>query len=183
MAYQNCLNCGSPLDPGSAQLKYCSIRCAGVRRRMKIKPLSKKCTKCGETKPYTAKFFGSNRSKKNTFGLIARCKKCVSAGARGPNKLYQTELRKKVLTAYGNGVLACICCGEAHYEFLCLDHASGGGGKERQGGLTSLKLLFKLRREGFPPGYRTLCANCNMAYGLRGVCPHQSESPSVVRAA
>ena len=183
MSYRNCLGCGNELDPNSAQRKYCSVRCAGGRHRMKTKPLVKKCTKCGKMKPYTAKFFGSNRSKKSTFGLIAQCKTCVSVGARERNKLYQARLRKQVLTAYGDGKLACACCGEAHYEFLCLDHVKGGGGKERQSGLSSLNLLYKLRREGFPPGYRVLCANCNMAYGLRGVCPHQSESSSVVRAA
>jgi hypothetical protein len=30
-----------------------------------------------------------------------------------------------------------------------------------------------MRDQGYPPGFRVLCHNCNMAIGLFGVCPHE----------
>lgn len=143
-------------------------------KRMVTKPDLKICTKCYEQLPYTPEFFGVNRSKKNTFGLLAQCKKCIADGVRDYNRNYQRDLRKQVLTEYGPGKLACVCCGDSHYEFLCLDHIKGGGGQERKT-LSALNLLYKLRRLGFPKGeHRTLCCNCHQSYTEHGYCPHTS---------
>ena len=67
---------------------------------------------------------------------------------------------------------ACTCCGEEALEFLTLDHVNGGGCEERRK-YPATMLFRRLRREGFPVGYRTLCYNCNNSYGMYGYCPHQ----------
>jgi len=147
---------------------------------MPVKPQKRACTKCGNVYPFTSEFFGVNKSKITRYGLLWRCKKCIADDVRGYNTVYRDNLRKQVLTAYGDGRLACVCCGENHYEFLCLDHIHGGGGKERKNGFGSAALLYKLRRLGFPKGdYRTLCCNCHQAYTEHGYCPHKGKPNSL----
>lgn len=81
--------------------------------------------------------------------------------------------RAAILDHYGR---ACACCGEAHTEFLALDHINGGGNEHRattgtRGGSAFYRWIAK---NGFPDGYRILCHNCNMARGLYGYCPHEA---------
>ncbi len=87
---------------------------------------------------------------------------------------YRRRQKLRVLSHYGvDGVPKCHCCGLDDPRFLCLDHINGGGTKHRkQEG--HLKLERWLRQNGLPPGYRTLCYNCNASLGRFGYCPHQS---------
>jgi hypothetical protein len=81
--------------------------------------------------------------------------------------------RYRVLSHYSGGMPSCACCGEMTYHFLSLDHVDGGGNKERiKLQLGGSHFYTRLEREGFPPGYRVLCHNCNMSYGFYGYCPH-----------
>lgn len=96
---------------------------------------------------------------------------------RHPNyhKEYNARIRKEVLEHYSNGAMRCACCGESHYEFLCIDHINGGGTKHRSvvgygGGLWQW-----LRSHGYPEGYRILCYNCNFSLGHYNHCPHTEE--------
>ncbi len=56
--------------------------------------------------------------------------------------------------------------------FLVIDHIDGGGTKERKDRGAGARFFAWLRKEGFPPGYRVLCHNCNAATSLYGECPH-----------
>jgi len=85
------------------------------------------------------------------------------------------SLRLEVLTAYGN---ACACCGETTYEFLAIDHINGDGSRERKISPNTYSLI---KRNGFPPGYRVLCHNCNQSLGSYGFCPHNNLEPLVKR--
>jgi hypothetical protein len=81
------------------------------------------------------------------------------------------EERLEVLNAYGG---KCVCCGETRPEFLALDHILGGGNKERKTGITGVRLIRKLKREGYPAGkIQILCHNCNLSIGFYGYCPHK----------
>lgn len=87
--------------------------------------------------------------------------------------------REGVLDAYGR---QCACCGEDREVFLVIDHIDGGGNEHRRSiGSTRNKknggsrTYEWLRRRGYPPGYQTLCANCNTAKERPGGCPHQKE--------
>jgi hypothetical protein len=58
---------------------------------------------------------------------------------------------------------------------LTIDHVDQNGAADRRthGDATSATFYTRLRREGFPPGYRVLCFNCNIsAYRGGGVCAH-----------
>lgn len=99
-------------------------------------------------------------------------------------KEYNKRLRLEMISAYGG---KCACCGESEYTFLTLEHLGGGGNHERakygngrNSGSAGMKILARLRREGWPKGkYTVLCANCNMATKLGRTCPHQSRSFSL----
>lgn len=72
----------------------------------------------------------------------------------------------------------CACCGERHPQFLALDHVNRDGGEHRRslglkGGYQFYTWVVK---QGFPAGFRVLCHNCNMAVGIWGTCPHQTET-------
>jgi hypothetical protein len=84
--------------------------------------------------------------------------------------LSRRRTRARVIEAYGR---ICACCGEYRLEFLCIDHIDGvkPEGYPRAGSL----LYAYLKQKGFPPGFRVLCHNCNMAIGLYGYCPHEDE--------
>lgn len=133
-------------------------------------PEYRQCGGCKDIFPYTAEYWPV--SAKSPFGLVQKCRKCHNAKAVSRNLKSQRRLRLEVLSAYGvNGEPACVCCGEDLLEFLCLDHIGGGGRQERL--RTHAQTLHRrLRREGYPKGYRTLCHNCNVSYGLYGYCPH-----------
>jgi len=84
------------------------------------------------------------------------------------------ECKIRVFEAYGGAV--CACCGERHHEFLSIDHIDGTGPEHRKqmnGSRRNGANLYRwLERNGFPPGYRVLCMNCNFALGHFGYCPH-----------
>jgi hypothetical protein len=84
------------------------------------------------------------------------------------------RVRYRVLSHYSGGTPSCACCGESTFQFLALDHQNGGGGKERKSlGLRSATELYRfLENNGYPPGYRVLCHNCNLSLGFYGYCRH-----------
>lgn len=78
------------------------------------------------------------------------------------NREENTRLKLETFTTYSNGSPICTLCNEDDFDVLSLDHINGGGGQERKRLNGSYALFRKLRREGFPTGYRILCMNCNM---------------------
>lgn len=93
-------------------------------------------------------------------------KRRVSAWKYATNR----KLREEVLAAYGG---VCACCGESTYEFLAIDHHEVSGKEHRQ--QVKREVYRDLRQRGFPPGFRVLCHNCNMAIGFYGECPHKKK--------
>jgi|GEM_PF-4219444 len=81
---------------------------------------------------------------------------------------YDREQRAAVIAHYGG---KCDCCGENRLEFLAIDHISGGGKKH----LANIRMsIYRwLTRNGYPPGFRVLCHNCNLSMGFYRYCPHQ----------
>ena len=94
---------------------------------------------------------------------------------------YRNTLRDEILSHYGGGLIACVCCGEATREFLALDHVvpvgRGHNGKTKTGVPRSgLALFCWIKRMDFPDGFRVLCHNCNLGRSINaGVCPHVKE--------
>lgn len=104
-------------------------------------------------------------------GTQVECDSCQQKDA-----VRRQKPRLACITHYGG---VCACCGEAHVEFLQLDHINGGGTQHHKSLSTSI--YQTLRATGFPPGYRVLCANCNQAIGFYGYCPHHPEVRRSVR--
>jgi len=140
----------------------------------------KACSLCGERKPLQR----FHRRGRNIPALDSWCRDCrrkkTEAWAKSnPEKKRASGMgtrlkyRTTVIEHYGG---ACACCGEQEMMFLAIDHIGGGGTKHRASlgdagrGSTFYRWLTK---QGFPPGYRVLCHNCNMAIGFYGSCPHE----------
>ncbi len=94
--------------------------------------------------------------------------------AQGRKK--RVENRALVLQAYGNRC-ACPGCGESHVGFLVIDHVNGDGAAHRQkiGGGGSVMYHWLIKHDFPKKGFQILCANCNMAKGIYGKCPHETE--------
>lgn len=171
-------DCGGECVADASALRRGKIVKCGLCRSPDVAPETKECRDCGETFVFTEENFPVNAQ--HPFGLRVICRDCRNNKARGPARDYLLSVRLEVLTHYSKGTLRCVCCGLAsHHEFLTLDHIHGGGHAERQewpGG----RLWFKLRREGFPEGYRTLCFSCNLCRGHFRYCPHVDERPDVL---
>ena len=91
---------------------------------------------------------------------------------------HMQKVRRIVFEHYGGTPPTCACCGEAHYEFLALDHIKGGGEKHRKeftSGLGGHKTYTWAIKNNFPPIFRVLCHNCNSSLGYFGYCPHLTE--------
>lgn len=86
---------------------------------------------------------------------------------------YKRSRRQQVLDHYGN---KCACCGESRFEFLSMDHISGGGTADRRkSGLRGNAIIGWIIRNNYPDTFRILCHNCNQAIGFYGICPHETE--------
>jgi hypothetical protein len=89
------------------------------------------------------------------------------------SRVYRHKRRAEVLIHYGG---RCACCGEDRYEFLAIDHINGGGNRERKelgAKEAGSELWLRLKRLGYPDGFRVLCHNCNNAIAHYGRCAHE----------
>ena len=142
--------------------------------------MNKKCLKCKIIKNERLFY----KSKKQ---ILSYCKSCHKESMTSRTKqLYKQipekykeyrrtrnkALRLEVLTNYGNGLIACNCCGESEIKFLGIDHVKGGGSRERKENGGGGRFYFFLKKSGYPKGYQVLCHNCNLAKGFYKKCPH-----------
>jgi hypothetical protein len=110
---------------------------------------------------YAKKYYKKNRDE-----ILKRRKKS------GSYKRSRVKQRIGLLVHYGGERPSCACCGEDHYEFLCIDHINGGGTRHiKERGNPNIGQW--IRKNNYPDGFRVLCHNCNMALGLYGYCPHE----------
>ena len=77
----------------------------------------------------------------------------IAAQARKHNK----ELKRELLTHYGDGKPACVICGESRSDCLSIDHINNDGYKDKR---TGAALYHWLKKNNYPEGYQTLCMNC-----------------------
>lgn len=158
---------------------------------------TKTCTKCGEVKPL-AEFYAHSKGKRPGLTSSA-CKPCESKRMRiyydansAKKKIWfdarYKRLKEDVFNAYGG--FKCSCCGETQPMFLTIDHIDGKGAEHRRSmteegqnyrDATGYKTYRWLERNGYPPGFRVLCANCNHgAHRNGGICPHRSEGSTTI---
>jgi len=116
-------------------------------------------------------------------GICSTCNQAVSPGSafcplhREKVRAYEANAvrraRTKVLDHYGG---KCSCCGEGEQIFLQVDHINDDGAEHRRT-MKDGNINAWLVREGFPPGFQLLCANCNWGKRMLGACPHQGGKP------
>lgn len=99
-----------------------------------------------------------------------RCQPCLTR-----RQMEAVRLRFAAFVAYGGAI--CACCGATDIEFLHIDHIGGGGNAHRKRSGTRGVIYWWLKRNHYPPGFRVLCAGCNLAMGFYGYCPHQRFDP------
>lgn len=141
----------------------------------------RRCTVCRRKK--RLRFFYKNRTRSGGRDYV--CRKCRGKqrcelrrnGFVVLTKQAHRRIRLRVLRHYSRSEVpfcACLGCNEKRIEFLALDHEKGGGSAHRR--KIGRKTIFSwLVKNNFPPGFRVLCHNCNMAIGSYGVCPHETE--------
>lgn len=66
----------------------------------------------------------------------------------------------------------CNCCLSTDLQFLSIDHIYGNGASHRRIDPEATKIIRWLKKNNFPPGFQTLCMNCNFSFGKFGFCPH-----------
>lgn len=97
-------------------------------------------------------------------------------------KTYKLKLRRNVIGYYSRYTYKCVCCLDAHLEFLTIDHINGDGSKHRKeiGSRGGHGFYTWLKKNNYPQGYRVLCMNCNHSLGVWGYCPHYGKPEPVV---
>jgi hypothetical protein len=104
------------------------------------------------------------------------------------NRAYQAkwrrdEYRRLRLAGIGHYGGVCVCCGEAEFAFLCIDHVNGGGNAHRRELGNRVDIYRWLKRAGYPAeGFQVLCHNCNFAKSVHGICPHQAKKEAMADA-
>jgi hypothetical protein len=147
---------------------------------------TKRCTKCKTEYPATPEFFHRSGS----VGFYTQCKSCRNAAYRtlratdesararaiSIGASYAYRLRLATLRIYCAGEPFCQCCGEAHLEFLSLDHVNNDGNTHRREiGAGGTALYRWAKKNSYPPSLQVLCSNCNWAKARYGECPHERE--------
>lgn len=144
---------------------------------------TKICRECKTDKPITDFHRCASSADKRQY----LCKPCAHAASTAyaranrekVNKNRRTRnraIREEALRVYGGDPPRCVCCGEDRYEFLCFDHPENDGAEHRRM-MRTPEFARWAKRDGWPPGFRVLCHNCNIARGVYGFCPHEVETP------
>jgi len=78
------------------------------------------------------------------------------------SRKHYADRRKQVFDHYG---WACTCCGST--DRPSIDHVGGDGGEHRQSlnitGGNARRVYVWLIKNGFPPGFQTMCLPCNQS--------------------
>lgn len=83
------------------------------------------------------------------------------------NKQERLRLKELVLSHYGLfGKAVCVRCGFSDIRALCLDHIEDNGAQHRRmiayPTFAGTSFYRWIKKTGFPSGFQTLCANCNL---------------------
>ncbi len=83
------------------------------------------------------------------------------------NRKQSSARRIACFNAYGGSV--CAICGTTDIDILTIDHIHRNGKQHRKefAGRFWTSIYRCLKAEGYPPGYRVLCRNCQMRAWLR----------------
>ncbi len=161
---RTCMRCGQIYQPASGPQKFCMV-CRGPVR-LEVACLSRR------------KQYWLHRDEE--IRKVREWQEHNSQRYHESRRQYEfrklRDSRRLVLEHYSNGALHCACCGESEIDFLTVDHIEGNGNtSSRELGIPrgGSSLYRWLVRNGFPPGFAVLCANCNASKRNREACIHQ----------
>lgn len=148
-----CTKCDNSAESGKTECQSCldEMRKRAIRSREERKNRGE-CIQCGK-EAVTA----------------GRCQKCRSRNLSLSQEIHGAR-KLQVMSRYGRHGRAQCCwegCTVEDLDMLTLDHVENNGAEHRRsytktgrGGGTQLYRL--LEKQGYPPGYQTLCANHNL---------------------
>jgi hypothetical protein len=115
-----------------------------------------------QVKEYHAEYNELNREKLSKNKLVDYHKNKVKYLKLRYENEYKIKL--ETLTHYGNGKLSCLQCSMSDPDMLTIDHIDNNGGEERKqlNHKAGAKFYCWLKKNGYPQGYQTLCANCQL---------------------
>lgn len=97
--------------------------------------------------------------------FYSSCRSCHRKRVRRGRELLKYEILKHYSKS---SKPKCVFCGFDDIRALCIDHVTNNGSSDRMkmmgknyGGGGS-RFYMKIRKAGYPSGYQTLCANCNL---------------------
>ena len=166
---------GKPAERMVTNCAVCNLEFtdyASNRRKGQVRVCSPACRAAwtGVVNSITRGGDGTRRPKKEKDAQYYR-DPVRSAAIRERVRVRYKEQRQTVLVAYGG---TCECCGEAHHQFLTVDHVNGDGHIHRK--TFRGNIYAYLIKHGFPKDkFRLLCFNCNNAKGIYGFCPHNPD--------
>lgn len=90
-----------------------------------------------------------------------------------------SSLKEAVLNHYGNNSTACVNCGINDIRVLCIDHINNDGKEHREYVGGDNRIYNWLIDNDFPPGFQTLCMNCNWIKYREQKKPRRRRSNSI----
>ncbi len=160
----------SPIFESFHEVRRASSRLPHVRERIRQERREYKSSELGKANDHRY----ANSAKGRIVKQVAQKAYVRTEKGKLNSIRYEQKIRYLCLSNYSEeSIPKCSCCGEGELAFLCLDHIAGGGNKHhKQLAEFGTRLFPWLYKTGYPKGYRVLCYNCNMAFGVYGYCPH-----------
>lgn len=124
------------------------------------------CTKCNFTLGHHGYCPHSDLRQSIKLGRPVLAAAAATPELRASKRAYAQALKMAAFNAYGGPV--CVDCGEAHHECLSIDHVANDGAAHRRADKRAKNLYVWLRVQGYPPGFKVLCLNCNYLKAFTG---------------
>lgn len=185
-----CQSCANRRAAAAKKLRDTASTCSRCTRQRS--PGDTLCTECRSQRIAGVASDRSQRAIWKSAGLCCYCGKAPAPGVKycdecrlstsKRNSKSRGLLKRQALEHYSQGRVECACCGESEPSFLTIDHIDGGGNQHRKSlGRVASQFYRWLKLNDYPPGYRVLCFNCNIARGIFGVCPHEAKRAGAPR--
>ena len=131
---------------------------------------TKVCSVCNIEKSVEDFPLKNRKTRKDKTNLHSQCKECNKLRF----KIARQRLKDSLIEYYSNGEFKCALCPETRMQLLEIDHINGDGAEDRRQLIedsgakwSGLHFYQRLKRQGFPEGFRVLCRSCNYLEYLR----------------
>lgn len=143
---------------------YCRAWYAANKIRQQEKQKAARANNAVRTREYCRKWYAANKGAKSV-EWKARARVSYERNRERMRVQYREKAARNRLAAlshYGpDGRPECHRCGIVDIDVLVLDHLANNGGKHRASDPNARKLAAWVVKNRFPPGFQTLCHNCN----------------------